>query len=195
MNKQELRAHYKRKREKLSEKEIDEKSMAIANRLIDMPIWDHSFYHIFLSITKLKEVNTEFVLHILSGKDKQIVVSKSNFDTHRLNHFLLTDGLRLKTNAWGIPEPVENKEAMEVPSKKIEVIFVPLLAFDKSGHRIGYGKGFYDRFLAECAPGTIKIGLSFFPPEEKLEGIFTTDIPLDYCISPNKIYDFYSAYK
>lgn len=190
MNKHELRQHYKRKRGKLSDKEIKEKSLSIANQLLDLPIWNQTFYHVFLSISKLKEIDTEFLLHILTGKDKHIVVSKSDFDTHELRHFLLTDTLSLKTNPWGIPEPVENNEAIEIPPKKINVVFVPLLAFDKTGHRIGYGKGFYDRFLAECRPETIKIGLSFFPPEEKLMEILTTDIPLDYCATPEKIYQF-----
>ncbi|HET8809207.1 MAG TPA: 5-formyltetrahydrofolate cyclo-ligase [Flavobacteriaceae bacterium] len=190
MNKQELRIHYKRKREKLTENEIAEKSLAIANNALKLPIWERSFYHLFLSISKLKEVETEFLLHILNGKDKQIVVSKSDFETQNLKHFLLTDSVSLEINAQGIPEPVENANAIEIPPEKIEVVFVPLLAFDKSGHRIGYGKGFYDRFLAECKPTTLKIGLSFFEAEEKLEEIFTTDVPLDFCVTPEKVYNF-----
>lgn len=74
--------------------------------------------------------------------------------------------------------------------KKIDVVFVPLLAFDKTGHRVGYGKGFYDDFLAKCRPQTIKIGLSFFDAEDHIEDIYQGDIPLDYCITPNKIYKF-----
>lgn len=190
MNKQELRIHYKRKREKLTKNEIAEKSLAIANNALKLPIWERSFYHLFLSISKLKEVETEFLLHILNGKDKQIVVSKSDFETQNLKHFLLTDSVSLEINAQGIPEPVENANAIEIPPEKIEVVFVPLLAFDKSGHRIGYGKGFYDRFLAECKPTTLKIGLSFFEAEEKLEEIFTTDVPLDFCVTPEKVYNF-----
>lgn len=190
MNKKALRIHYKHKREKISENEIQEKSLAIANQLLNLPIWEHSFYHLFLSISKLREVDTEFLLHILNGKDKHVLVSKSDFDTNKMTHFLLTDTLSLKINSWGIPEPVEKIDSIEIPSKKIEVVFVPLLAFDKKGHRVGYGKGFYDRFLAECEPETIKIGLSFFSPEEKLEEVFSTDIRLNYCITPDKIYSF-----
>lgn len=190
MNKKELRIHYKRKREKLTDKEIAEKSLAIANNTLKLPIWERSFYHLFLSIAKLKEVDTEFLLHILNGKDKQVVVSKSDFETQGLKHFLLTDSVSLEINAQGIPEPVENANAIEIPPEKIEVVFVPLLAFDKTGHRIGYGKGFYDRFLAECKPTTLKIGLSFFEPEEKLEEIFTTDVPLDFCVTSEKVHRF-----
>lgn len=70
------------------------------------------------------------------------------------------------------------------------MVFVPLLAFDKNGDRVGYGKGFYDKFLKECKPEIIKIGLSFFEPEEKIDGIFEEDIKLDYCVTPNEIYTF-----
>jgi 5-formyltetrahydrofolate cyclo-ligase len=70
------------------------------------------------------------------------------------------------------------------------VVFVPLLAFDKQGNRVGYGKGFYDRFLANCKPETIKIGLSFFEVENEIADVFNNDIELDYCVTPNKIYTF-----
>jgi 5-formyltetrahydrofolate cyclo-ligase len=75
-----------------------------------------------------------------------------------MTHFLLTDNTKIKKNKHNIPEPVDG---IEVPSHKIEVVFVPLLAFDKQGQRVGW-QGFYDKFLAECSPATVKIGLSFF---------------------------------
>ncbi|MDP2160837.1 MAG: 5-formyltetrahydrofolate cyclo-ligase, partial [Flavobacterium sp.] len=90
-------------------------------------------------------------------------------------------------NDYGIPEPVDG---LEVPVAKIDVVFVPLLAYDKNGHRVGYGKGFYDRFLSECKPTTIKIGLSFFEPEDLIEDVFESDIQLNYCITPQTIYIF-----
>ena len=77
-----------------------------------------------------------------------------------------------------------------MPVSKIEVVFVPLLAYDQNGNRVGYGKGFYDKFLSKCNPETIKIGLSFFEPEETIEDISVTDIKLDFCITPNGIISF-----
>jgi len=72
----------------------------------------------------------------------------------------------------------------------MEVVFIPLLAYDKNGNRVGYGKGFYDKFLAECNPNTIKIGLSFFEPEELISDINTSDVQLNYCVTPNKTFKF-----
>jgi 5-formyltetrahydrofolate cyclo-ligase len=187
MLKTDLRLKYKELRKHLSEENIEEMSLAIANNLVTLPIWDKTYYHIFLPITEHKEVNTEYILHILSGKDKDIIVSKSDFQTLKMTNFLLTDNTKIKKNKYNIPEPVDG---IEVPSHKIQVVFVPLLAFDKKGHRVGFGKGFYDKLLSECNPETIKIGLTFFQAEECIANIYEHDIKLDYCITPTKVYTF-----
>ncbi|MCK8140312.1 5-formyltetrahydrofolate cyclo-ligase [Flavobacterium sp. I-SCBP12n] len=187
MKKTELRIKYKALRKQLSENETEEMSLAVANKLLTLPIWEKTYFHIFLPITEHHELNTEFILHLLSGKDKEIIISKSNFETRNMSHFLLTDNTKIKKNEYNIPEPVDG---IEVPSHKIEVVFVPLLAFDKKGHRVGYGKGFYDKFLSECKPETIKIGLSYFEAEDLIKDVFEDDVPLDYCVTPDKIYEF-----
>lgn len=187
MNKKEIRKKYKDLRSLISAEELEEKSLAIANQLLKLAIWQKTYYHLFLSIEKQKEINTEYVLQILAGKDKEIVISKSDFETGKMNHFLLTDNTKITQNDYGIPEPVDG---LEVPLAKIDVVFVPLLAFDKNGHRVGYGKGFYDRFLSECKPETIKVGLSFFEPEDLIEDVDESDIQLNYCITQQSIYTF-----
>ena len=187
MNKKELRIHYKSLRQSLSEAQIAEKSLAIANQLIALPIWQNNYFHVFLPISEHNEVDTEYILHLLAGKDKEIVVSKSDFNTGKMTHYLLTDSTKIKKNAYNIPEPVEG---LEVPIAKIDVVFVPLLAFDTAGHRVGYGKGFYDRFLAECNENTIKIGLSFFEAVPEIADVFPTDVKLNYCITPKNSYQF-----
>ncbi|MDY2586309.1 5-formyltetrahydrofolate cyclo-ligase [Winogradskyella aquimaris] len=187
MTKSEIRKKYKAFRKSLSFDQVDDFSLSIANRLLQLDIWDSSCYHIFLSIEEQKEVNTEFILNILAGKDKNIVISKSNFDDISMTHYLLTDGTKIKKNNYNIPEPVDG---IEIKSSQIDVVFIPLLAFDNSGNRIGYGKGFYDRFLSECKPETIKIGLSFFDAEAEHFETSENDIKLDYCVTPNQIYRF-----
>lgn len=187
MKKTQLRIKYKKLREELSSEQIEEWSLQIANNLLTLDIWHYSFYHLFLSITEKKELDTEPILHILQGKDKNVVLSKSDFDNTQLTNYLLTDDTVLKKNKWGIPEPVDG---IEIPPQKIDVVFLPLLAFDQRGHRVGYGKGFYDRFLSSCKVDTVKIGLSFFEAEPKIAEIFNSDIPLDFCVTPKKIYEF-----
>jgi len=187
MNKKELRLKYKEARQQLSDTEIESKSLAIANRLLQLDVWNNTYFHLFLTIEKHKEIDTEFILQILAGKDKEVVVAKSNFENRTMSHFLLTDNTKFVKNEYDIPEPING---LEVPVTKIDVVFVPLLAYDKKGNRVGYGKGFYDHFLSECKKETIKIGLSFFEPEGQIEGIFESDVRLDYCITPETIYQF-----
>lgn len=187
MTKTELRKKYKLLRQNLTNSELDDLSLEIANQVLKLDIWTFSFYHIFLSIETQKEINTDYILNILSGKDKNIVVSKSDFETGLMHNFLLNDTTKLKINKYNIPEPVNG---IPITNNTIEVVFIPLLAFDKKGNRIGYGKGFYDKFLASCKPETLKIGLSFFEPEEVVFNVLETDIPLNYCITPTKIHQF-----
>ena len=103
--KAQLREHYKELRQSLSQDQIENYSLIIANQTLKLDIWNHSFYHLFLSIAKLKEVNTDFILNILSGKDKHTVISKSNFKDGTMSHVLLSDDTILKLSAHGIPEP------------------------------------------------------------------------------------------
>jgi 5-formyltetrahydrofolate cyclo-ligase len=81
-------------------------------------------------------------------------------------------------------------DGLEVPISKIDVVFVPLLAFDTKGNRAGYGKGFYDNFLSKCKPEVIKVGLSFFEPEDLIADCDHNDVRLDFCVTPLKIYGF-----
>ncbi len=187
MNKKELRAKYKVLRQELSLDEIEDKSLAIANRLLPLDIWDNTYFHLFLTIEEQKEVDTEFILQILAGKDKEIVVAKSNFKTLDMTNYLLTDSTKFQKNEYNIYEPIDG---IEVPNSKIQVVFVPLLAYDKKGNRVGYGKGFYDKFLSKCNKEVIKIGFSFFEPEETIDDVFETDIRLDYCVTPTTSYSF-----
>lgn len=187
MNKKDLRSKYKALRQQLSAEAIEDKSLAIANRMLSLDIWEKTYFHLFLTIEEQKEVDTEFILQVLAGKDKEIVVSKSDFETREMTHYLLTDNTIFRKNEYNIFEPVDG---LEVPVSKIDVVFVPLLAFDKNGNRVGYGKGFYDNFLSKCREDVIKIGLSFFEPEESIEDVFVTDIRLDYCVTPFGISNF-----
>jgi 5-formyltetrahydrofolate cyclo-ligase len=194
MDKKALRNKYKVLRQSLTEEEIEDKSLAIANQLLRMDavpsgrlVWDKLYYHLFLTIEEQKEINTEYILQILAGKDKEIVISKCDFATLGMMHFLLTDNTKIKKNSYNVPEPVDG---LEVPDAKIDVVFVPLLACDKQGNRVGYGKGFYDNFLSKCKLETIKIGLSFFPPEEKIEDVSENDVKLDFCVTPEGVICF-----
>ncbi len=181
VRKEQLREKYKAQRKLLTPEQIDDFSIKIANKSLALDIWQLEYYHLFLPIEKHKEINTTYLLQILQGRDKQIVLSSSDFESKTMSHLLLTDNTRITVNAMGIPEP---QNGLPVSSETIDVVFIPLLAYDTRGNRIGYGQGFYDRFLGQCRRDIIKVGLSFFEPEEILIDSEKFDIPLDYCLTP-----------
>ena len=88
----------------------------------------------------------------------------------------------LLINRYGIPEPIKSKSKTVTP----DIVLVPLLAFDKYKNRIGYGKGYYDRFLSSCAKRKKKpiiVGVAFsFQKHHKLP-VSKKDFKLDYVIT------------
>ncbi len=186
MLKAELRAKYRKKRNLLTSDAVSNSSSKIANRMLNLPVWHFLYYHVFLSIAENKEVDTSFILPVLQGKDKSIAVSKMH-KGRSLKHFLLLDNTLIKNNRLNIPEPVDG---IEVKETSLDVVFVPLLAFDSSGHRVGYGQGYYDIFLRKCRPNIIKVGLSFFEAEDIITDSTADDVALNYCVTPNMIYSF-----
>lgn len=186
MQKSELRKAYRLKRENLSLDTIQNQSLKISNNILQMKIWSFLYYHLFISITENKEIDTSYILTLLQGKDKNVIIPKT-ISNNKLENYLLTDTTVFKKNTWNIPEPVDG---ILIPEKQLDVVFVPLLAYDLKGNRVGYGKGFYDNFLEKCKPAVLKIGLSFFEPEEEIADISSHDISLDYCVTPEKVYEF-----
>ena len=187
MDKNTLRKVYKEKRGTLDSETMEDLSIAIANNALRSRIWHHSTYHIFLPISRQKEIDTSYLLTIIQGKDKNAVISRSDFSDGSMRHYLLTDSTVIRNNSYGIPEP---QSGIELHPEQLDVVFIPLLAYDTLGNRVGYGKGYYDRFLASCRKDVLKIGLSFFEPCEPISDISENDIPLDMCITPETVYEF-----
>ena len=186
MDKSQLRKKYKELRAQLSDEDLANKSLLIANQALQLNIWGQTYYHLFLSIVNHREIQTDLILHILQGKEKSVVVPKAHFESNEMTHYLLQDNTQLRVSDYGIPEPVSG---IEISPSQIEVVFVPLLAFDEKGNRVGYGKGFYDTFLSQCSSECIKVGLSLFSAEEYIKSN-KHDVALDYCITPEKVYEF-----
>ena len=138
MLKKELRLNFTSQRRQFSHEEVIASSISIGQLIRLLPIWDHQNFHIFLSIKKNKEIDTNPIINFLREQNKQILVPKIN-DEQELDSIVLMPETRLEENSWGIPEPFEGS-AMD--PKLIDVVFVPLIVFDQNGHRVGYGKGF-----------------------------------------------------
>ena len=187
MNKKALRALYRQKRATIPPEQQAQLSQQIAEQTLRLPIWDKQVFHSFLSIPSFGEVDTEPLIRLLQERGKTLAVSRTVMETVRMEHFRYDPSQIQADNKWHIPEP---QGGIPVKSEEIEVVFVPLLAYDTKGNRVGYGKGFYDNFLEECKADTLKIGLSFFPAEPHIEDVREGDIPLDYVVTPEGVFKF-----
>ena len=168
MTKSELRKICLEKQKSLSDFERSDKSRRISDRFFEFIIHKNiSFLHLFIAIEKNREVETSFIYQSLWRNFPE------NAET------------TLSKNRWQIFEPTGN-ESVEV--EKIDAVLVPLLCFDERGFRVGYGKGFYDKFLSECREDCLKIGLSYFAPVEEIDDAQNFDVKLDFCITPQKIF-------
>ena len=189
MNKAEARTHFIHLRKTLSEKQIEEANLAILTHFKTIDFSNISHLHLFLPIADKNEVNTQLFANWLRKNQSAIrlVLSKSDTKQHTLRHFVWDENTILHTNQWGITEPIGG---LEVEEKELDMVLIPLLAYDLQGNRVGYGKGFYDRFLAKCKENVQKVGLSYFEPIERIEDAESFDIKLNSCISPEKIWIF-----
>jgi 5-formyltetrahydrofolate cyclo-ligase len=185
LSKIEAREKYKNLRKQLSESEILDMSVKIANNLLKFKIWELKTFHLFMTISENKEVDTKPIFDLLIGKGKEIIIPKININSNTLDSCIFDEKTVFNVSNLGIPEP---KNGI-LFNGKIDVVILPLLAYDLDGNRIGYGKGFYDKFICNLKSEPLTIGVSFFSPEKSLE-CNNHDINLDYCITPNKIFSF-----
>ena len=188
MTKKELRKIYLKKRMDLSDGQYEQLNRELSDHFFKaVRLSGINVLHTFLPIKRTREVNTWHIIERIKKGYPHVKVSvpKINNQTSELEHYFLESPDQLKNNTWEIPEPVYG---IPTSTDKIDAVLVPLLAFDKLGHRLGYGRGFYDRFLAGCRPDCLKIGLSFFESEEKIDGINEKDIPLDLIVTPKTVF-------
>ncbi|GAA0878562.1 5-formyltetrahydrofolate cyclo-ligase [Algoriphagus jejuensis] len=186
--KKDLRSAYRQLRKGLQPAVIEANSQAINLQfltwLADKSHLQH--FHLFFPIDRFNEVNTFYILESLEQMEKTLYTSQVNKGETELETLKLPKEAAFFLDEWGIPVP---QESLKVSPAKIEVVFVPLLAYDLAGNRVGFGKGFYDSFLSKLNPGVIKIGLSFYGPEERIQPD-AHDVPLDFCFTPEKVFTF-----
>ena len=187
MTKAEIRQHYLNKRKQLSPQELENKQQGLMKHFALFDLSPFSTSHLFLSIQKQREPNTQPLMEHLFSQGKTVVASRSDFNTKQMTHWAVSPDSLWQTNRYGIPEPTEGTL---VPPSAIDLVFVPLLGYDAKGQRVGYGQGFYDRFLSECAPHTVFVGLSYFPPGAEIKDYEPTDIRLHHCIHSEGIVRF-----
>lgn len=187
MNKKELRAIYAAKRSELNQEQIDFDSFSIRDLLFsNFDFSKLNTIHCFLPAKGKNEINTWIVLDYIRANYPHIkvVVPVCDFENGVLLTAKLDSNTPMVENKWGILEPAVPDF---VNPKEIDSVLLPLLIMDNCGNRVGYGKGFYDKFLVECPDNVLKIGLSLFEPVEIISNVDLTDIPLNAAITPSQV--------
>lgn len=187
MNKDQLRKLYIQKRKALSEVEFKQLNKVVVDNFFKgVDLSNVKVLHTFLPIEKNREVNTWLIINKIKSDFPSIKVSipRINNQSAMIESFYYEKAEQLELNMWDIPEP---KQGMPTDVNDLDLVLVPLLAFDRAGNRVGYGRGFYDKFLATVPEKAIKVGLSLFPPVKEIEGMNGNDIPLDMAVTPEKV--------
>jgi 5-formyltetrahydrofolate cyclo-ligase len=189
MKKSELRKSFKLQRLQLAPGELNRASERITDFVLERFQLENKRISLFLPIERHGEINTYTLLERAKNIGAHVALPVSNFHTNELVHRLYNSDTTLHLNAYGIPEPAVGKT---IKPAEFDYVFVPLLAVDKMGNRVGYGKGFYDRFLKKCKPTCKFIGLSIFDPVDCIEDADPHDIPLHYIVTPNGTLEIHS---
>jgi len=189
MTKQELRLLYTQKRESLSVKE-----RLILDDLLLLQLQTFNFEGVqtvlsYWPINHKAEPNTLLFTNYLRHfvQDVQVAYPVSNFTTNTLTAIKVNEDTIYIKNKFGLTEP---KTGDIIEPNEIDVVFVPNLICDSRGFRVGFGKGFYDRYLADCNEEVSLIGFNYFDPIEMITDTNNFDISLNYCITPQNVFQF-----
>ncbi|MGL6021983.1 MAG: 5-formyltetrahydrofolate cyclo-ligase [Chitinophagaceae bacterium] len=138
-------------------------------------------------IQEKNEIDISLIENYMEKKFEQIkkcypVVSLSN---KKLETISVNKDTLFCKNYWNIEEPING---ISIDKKFLDVIFIPMLIFDKDGFRVGYGKGMYDKLFSTCKKDVLKIGFCCFEPIQKIDNLQPYDVSLDIIITPEKIF-------
>lgn len=188
MTKGELRKNLLDRRRGLSVGEIVEISRQISDRLFsEIDLAAVGYLHTFIRIAKFNEIDTSMVYMRLWRDWPQVttVAPRIDYETGRMQSVVFDGHTPLVEGRWGIREPAKGEM---VPPSDIDMVLVPMLGFDHFGHRVGYGKGFYDRFLRQTRLDCLKVGLCHWAPLEEPIETHEGDVPLDLCVTPEGVF-------
>jgi 5-formyltetrahydrofolate cyclo-ligase len=176
-----LRDHARAVRSTLSPAEILEKSGYICRNVLELLDGANP---LLVYVSKPSEVNTKALIRQLIAEGKTVVVPIIEKETKTLRLSYLHDPAVLQESTFHVPEPVGHE--LPALASDVKAVIIPMLAFDKSGNRLGYGAGYYDRFLSTY-PHLTRIGLAFACQEVKEIPADATDAGMDIIVTDTSI--------
>jgi 5-formyltetrahydrofolate cyclo-ligase len=189
MLKKEARKHFDQKRKDLSYSDrLKWDDLILINfQTVELPHLQAVFS--FYPMEERNEVNAFILTDYLHFRNPnlQICYPKMAIDLPNMEAVVCHADTIFEANAINILEPLETEI---VDPQDIDMVLVPMLACDLKGNRVGFGKGYYDRYLSRCREDCLKVGLSYFHPVKQIDDADEFDVPLDFCITPEKVYVF-----
>jgi 5-formyltetrahydrofolate cyclo-ligase len=177
-----LREQLKNQRDELSKKECRERSASILENLVTLPdFFRADVVHTYIS-SKKNEVDTHELIRMLLKQKKRVVAPISEKTTKQMKHSELLSLSELVGGAYGVLEP---RMYRPVPLSELQVVIVPALAVDKKGNRLGFGAGFYDRFLHGVRLPIISLAYDFQVVNDVPQE--STDVPVSFIVTENEI--------
>lgn len=191
MNKKEIRLTYLDKRVQLPMRDKRKLDDLILIRFQQLQIDIPSLIMTYSPMEKHNEFDpqliTDYCYFKNPGQQLFYPVMVESGASPQLISVIVDDDTEFEINKYGIEEPIDG---IDMFPTEIDMVIVPLISFDRKGNRVGYGKGYYDRFLQQCRKDCIKIGFSYFEAVSQIDDVNKYDIKLDYCVTPETIYQF-----
>lgn len=189
MIKNTVRKEYLQRRMDIQEEELQQQVALMAFNFKKLVLPPVKYLLSYCPLTDRREFDVNVCEDILQQQNPALQVAWPRIQVHTADMeacVVEKGGLFLK-NRFNVLEPISGEI---IPPEQLDMVFVPLVAFDERGYRVGYGKGYFDRYLVRCRPNVIKIGFSFFDAVDSIEDINEFDVPLNFCITPYRIYEF-----
>ena len=189
MIKKEIRKLYLAKRKALSMAEMHGRIAQMISNFENINLPEFKTLLSYKPIEAKNEINSYFFEEVLmqTNPDLGLCYPQANFEIGSMQAFADDEILEWENTTFGLEQPASGTK---ISAHEIDLIFVPLIALDERGYRVGYGKGFYDRYLAKCRPDAITIGFSFFDPLPGIDDVNQWDVPLKYGVTPQRMYEF-----
>jgi len=176
-----IRQILRRRKEAMIPEDRLEKSKRVCHHLMTLI---HDGETVMVYTSKEKEVNTTSLITTLFERGNPVIIPIIVKDDISLRLSYLRDFSVLVPSTFGVPEPIGNE--ILATGESVDTIILPMLGFDRTGGRMGYGAGYYDRFLAKNL-NVRKIGIAFACQEYDNLPVDENDIPMDYIITEEGI--------
>ena len=188
MKKAHWRKKYVARRQALAKALYQQQSQEIQARFFQQfDLVYYPYLHTYLACPERQEVATWGIVQTVFAEHPGVVVAAPKLldGAGEMQSYAITPTTSFQQHAWGIQEPVSR---ILVPAAAFLLVVLPVIAFDAQGYRVGYGQGYYDRFLKQCRPDVTKVGLCFEGPVPAIDDLSAYDVPMDYCITPRQVF-------